>query len=350
MTIGCIIVHMGFLENLRKEMAVKTEAQRIAREKERLLYESYLSEYARKQGTEKQLERQRPKSKNEYWQKAKGYFEQSGLRGMFNEMIKMGAAESIIEDKDNKAVNDGPCEDGFNTNFSVKLRIKTYTEANYDQIWVWIDVDGGIRCTRYILRAEWENNRDVLEKELEEAYKNPARHRAPVKHVSYVSSEPGSFCLPGNSLISVPNGFVAIEKLKNGDLVWTIDKSGHRVQTVIVQKTKRHVFKDHKIANIVLRDRREIYASPGHPTIDNEELGALKKGQILDGAQVASTQIISYQGKYTHDILPSGETGGYWANSMLIGSTLSSKFRKTQVKKTVSLILSRFPRFCFGRE
>jgi hypothetical protein len=126
-----------------------------------------------------------------------------------------------------------------------------------------------------------------------------------------------------------------IKNLKSGDLVWTVDRFGHRVKAVIVQKTKRIVSKDHKMAHIVLEDGRELIVSPGHPTIDNEEIGGLKVGQILDKSQIVSIQIMSYKEKYTYDILPSGDTGGYWANNILIGSTLSSQFKKAQVKKKI---------------
>lgn len=136
--------------------------------------------------------------------------------------------------------------------------------------------------------------------------------------------------LVGSSLISTPNGFILVKKLESGDLVWTVDRFGRKVQTIIIQKTKRLVSKDHKMARIVLKDGRELIVSPGHPTIDNKEIGSLVKGQILDKSQIVSVKIMPYQGKYTHDILPFGETGAYWANNILIGSTLSNQFKEIQ--------------------
>lgn len=34
------------------------------------------------------------------------------------------------------------------------------------------------------------------------------------------------------------------------------------------------------------------------------------------------TELVSYSNGYTYDVLPSGDTGLYWANGILIGSTL----------------------------
>jgi len=54
-------------------------------------------------------------------------------------------------------------------------------------------------------------------------------------------------------------------------------------------------------------------------------------GDLYDGASVASAQLVPYGGDATYDILPSGDTGFYWANGLpakagvLLGSTLHSE-------------------------
>jgi len=72
----------------------------------------------------------------------------------------------------------------------------------------------------------------------------------------------------------------------------------------------------------VLDDGRELWASPGHPTIDGRTLGKLQIGDSLQGAIIISTERIPYADSFTYDLLPAGETGFYWANGILIASTL----------------------------
>lgn len=170
---------------------------------------------------------------------------------------------------------------------------------------------------------------EVLEQVIHDPAKVYTKNTSYETFSSSQSSHDGP-CFPGNSLISVPDGFVPVKNLKSGDLVWTVDKFGNKVKSVIVQKTKRRVSKDHKMAHIVLEDGRELIVSPGHPTIENREIGNLLKGQILDKSQIVSVQIMPHKEKYTYDILPSGDTGGYWANNILIGSTLSNQFKEIQ--------------------
>ena len=54
-------------------------------------------------------------------------------------------------------------------------------------------------------------------------------------------------------------------------------------------------------------------------------LGDLKAGDVLDGARVMQSELVPYDQPATYDILPSGSTGFYWANGVLIGSTLANK-------------------------
>lgn len=189
--------------------------------------------------------------------------------------------------------------------------------------------------------TEWRNNRDLLEDSLWAAYKNPfplnesdERRRGLRKGLR---SQPDPWrnyegrgpCLAGNSFIGTPSGFVLIKDIKIGDYVYTVDISGRRVQTVIVKKTKRPVAKNHKMVQLVLEGGRKLFVSPGHPTFDYKMIGSLVKRDKLDGSYVDSIKVLSYKGKYTYDILPYGVTGAYWANGILIGSTLSGQFETT---------------------
>lgn len=135
-------------------------------------------------------------------------------------------------------------------------------------------------------------------------------------------NRPCPICLAKNTLIDTPAGVVAVQDLHKGVEVWTMNRSGARVSARISETTRTLVPSTHQVVHLVLDDGRELFVSPGHPTGDGRTIGNLSLGDSLDGALVVITERVSYQNSYTYDILPSGETGLYWANSILVGSTL----------------------------
>jgi len=141
-------------------------------------------------------------------------------------------------------------------------------------------------------------------------------------------SEPGfpscPICLAAGTLIDTPRGAVRVENLKGGDPVWTQDEAGLRVIGFILQTGHVKVPSNHQMIHIILKDGRELWASPGHATADGQRLGDLRIGDILDGAQVVSLERVPYHQTFTFDILPSGATSYYWANGILMDSTLAS--------------------------
>lgn len=146
--------------------------------------------------------------------------------------------------------------------------------------------------------------------------------------ITILKKEPSSgicpICLSGNTRIDTPTGPVAVKDLRNGMAVWTTDSSGNRIPAVILKNVTVAVPPGYRIVHLVLDDGRELFVSPGHPTSDGRRLGALTPGDILDGARVIIAEQVSYEGKATYDILPSGDTGFYWADGILIKSTLIS--------------------------
>jgi hypothetical protein len=80
---------------------------------------------------------------------------------------------------------------------------------------------------------------------------------------------------------------------------------------------------NHQVVHVVLSDGRELWASPGHPTAEGKKLGDLKVNDLLDGARVMAVERLTDQDAATYDLLPSGDTGFYWANGILMGSTLT---------------------------
>ena len=129
-------------------------------------------------------------------------------------------------------------------------------------------------------------------------------------------------CLSGNTLIDTPNGNINIKDLRSGMPVWTSDRSGHRQPAIILKVGGAQVPPTHRMVHLVLDNGRELFASQGHPTADGRTFGDLKLGDVIDNSHVKSVEIVPYNEKYTYDILPSGDTGFYWANGILVGSTL----------------------------
>ncbi len=113
-----------------------------------------------------------------------------------------------------------------------------------------------------------------------------------------------------------------VEKITDGMVVWTIDSSGKRVAAEVIKTSKTEVPELFNMVKITLADGRAVTASPGHPSADSIALGDYKVGDVLDGSTIIIVDNVLYDSPVTYDILPSGETGRYWANGILLGSTL----------------------------
>jgi hypothetical protein len=129
-------------------------------------------------------------------------------------------------------------------------------------------------------------------------------------------------CLASGTLIDTPDGPVSVEQLHQGMSIWTIDESGRRVVAIVTDTASTPVPALFQMVRITLNDGRVVTASPGHPTVEGRALGAYRMGDILDGAIIIMVERVSYNGNVTYDILPSGSTGLYWANGVLLRSTL----------------------------
>ena len=132
-------------------------------------------------------------------------------------------------------------------------------------------------------------------------------------------------CLAEGTLIDTPRGTVAVEDLQVGDPVWTMDAAGERVAGTILRLGSAPVEVTHEVIHVVLSDGRELWASPAHPTADGGQLSHLRLHGLLDGARVVLLERLPYDRNKTYDLLPSGDTGLYWANGIPMGSTLSSQ-------------------------
>ncbi len=129
-------------------------------------------------------------------------------------------------------------------------------------------------------------------------------------------------CLSAQTRIDTPGGPVLVTDLKVGDLVWTLNAAGQRVAEPLVAVGSTAVPPTHAMVHLVLVDGRELWASPGHPTPDDRRLGDLHAGDLFDGSRVTVAELVPYGLPATYDILPAGATGDYWANGILLASTL----------------------------
>jgi len=129
-------------------------------------------------------------------------------------------------------------------------------------------------------------------------------------------------CLSSNTLIFTPYGETLIKDLRPGMLVFTLDSKGNRVVTPILEVSEVPVPKNYLVSHLILDDESELFVSHGHPTGDGRTIGDLIPGDIIDGARVVTTNEIPYHENFIYDILPSGETGFYCANSIILRSTL----------------------------
>ncbi len=113
-----------------------------------------------------------------------------------------------------------------------------------------------------------------------------------------------------------------VEDLRVGDAIWTTDERGDRVAAPLVAIGSTPVPATHEVVRLALDDGRVMLVSPGHPTADGRRVGDLVVGDALDGSRVIRTERSRYGGGATFDVLPASASGAYWANGVLLGSTL----------------------------
>jgi hypothetical protein len=130
-------------------------------------------------------------------------------------------------------------------------------------------------------------------------------------------------CLAASTLIATPRGDVRVTDVRVGTVVWTQAADGSRVPAPVVEVGSMEAPVGHMMVHLVLADGRELLVSPGHRTADGRPVGALRAGDDVDGSTVTRWELVPYAGGRTYDLLPAGATGHYWANGILLSSTLS---------------------------
>lgn len=149
----------------------------------------------------------------------------------------------------------------------------------------------------------------------------------PSGQIAVIKREPSfntyPICLAKGTLIDTPTGPVPVEELQPGMAVWTEDGAGKRIPAVVVETGVTTVPRSFHMVRLSLNDGRTVTASPGHPTAEGRALGDSQVGDMLDGATVLAVEYLPYDWAETYDLLPSGATGLYWANGVLLRSTLA---------------------------
>ncbi|EKD32941.1 MAG: hypothetical protein ACD_76C00109G0004 [uncultured bacterium] len=133
-------------------------------------------------------------------------------------------------------------------------------------------------------------------------------------------------CLASNTNISTPDGKANIKDIKVGMSVWSVNAVGEQVASKVIYISHSDAPKTHKVVHMILSDSREVWVSQNHPTANGLLVGDLRFGDKYDGATIRSVNIESYWDNKTYDLLSDSETGFYWANDILLGSTLFLPF------------------------
>jgi hypothetical protein len=130
-------------------------------------------------------------------------------------------------------------------------------------------------------------------------------------------------CLARGTLIDTPNGQIAVDALRLGDPIWTLDASGKRIRGTVIALGSTTAPADHRVIRLTLADGRTVTASPRHPLADGRLFGDLAVGDVVAGSRVATLESLPYSGGETFDLVASGPTGIYLSSGIALGSTLA---------------------------
>lgn len=121
---------------------------------------------------------------------------------------------------------------------------------------------------------------------------------------------------------ATPDGEVEIATLQPGARILTVDEAGRRVPATVLHAASTLAGSAHRVARVNLSDGRVVVGSPGHPR-PGGTLGDLREGDVLDGARVTRAQRVPLAGERTWDVLPSGSTGLYIIDGVVLRSSFA---------------------------
>jgi hypothetical protein len=129
--------------------------------------------------------------------------------------------------------------------------------------------------------------------------------------------------------IETPAGPRAIAELHEGDLVYSVDQ-GVRVVVPITRTVRRSVH-HHAVVRLTLANGAVLEISGRHPTADGRAFDSLRPGDRLGDADVVSVETEAYELPFTYDILPDSDSGAYFVEGALVGSTLQEGSGRSQM-------------------
>ena len=135
---------------------------------------------------------------------------------------------------------------------------------------------------------------------------------------------PCPICLARGTKIATPDGDLAVEDVRVGMRVWSLDATGRRVVGTVIRTGGTPVPDAHLVVRLVLGDGRVLRASPGHPLSDGRSLGSVQAGDAVDGSIVVIDTLEPYDDGSTFDLLTDSPTGGYIADGIPLRSTLTA--------------------------
>jgi hypothetical protein len=124
-------------------------------------------------------------------------------------------------------------------------------------------------------------------------------------------------CNTPDAMISTPRGPVRIDSISPGEEV--LSEGGIAVPVLRVSRVSAP---GHRMLRLVMDDGIVLEISEGHPSADGTAIGLLNVGDALDGKRIVSRSMVRSRFGYTCDILPDSESGTYYVNGILVGSTL----------------------------
>jgi hypothetical protein len=135
---------------------------------------------------------------------------------------------------------------------------------------------------------------------------------------------PCPICLARGTRIAGIGTDVSIEDVRVGMPVLSVDDAGRPIEAVVLRVGRVAVGPWHRVVRLILDDGRSVRASSDHRLADGRPLGTIRAGDEVDGATVIQAALEPYDGGQTFDLLPSGPTGAYWADGILLRSTLTA--------------------------
>jgi hypothetical protein len=128
-------------------------------------------------------------------------------------------------------------------------------------------------------------------------------------------------CVSAGTRIATPTGEVRIEELRKGDWVYSV--MGEAIVPARIRETNRVAVENHSMVQVRTASGRTLSMSPRHPTSQRVRFDALAPGDMIGDERIESVELVPYAHPFTFDILPGTPSGAYFAEGVLVGSTLA---------------------------